>query len=212
MTKGKTSLTLARQSNTIIALKPKLQHPKEALKRQIRVLAGKHVHFYLLACPECGHRRWKYRSDWLKYGNVVCLRCSARKKISQVLNSKEGKLHRASGPKSHFFKRGWTRNESGYIICSLPLGHPFRKAANIYGSIRQHRLVMMEHLGRPLESWEQVHHKNGKRDDNRIENLELLSSGAHTLVTRMEVVIKELQVKNERLQCLIQQSQSAKAE
>lgn len=60
-------------------------------------------------------------------------------------------------------------NQNGYVLVYAPEN----PTSTVNGFGLEHRLVMAEHLGRPLERHEQVHHKNGVRHDNRIENLEL---------------------------------------
>jgi hypothetical protein len=47
------------------------------------------------------------------------------------------------------------------------------RAGRFSAYILEHRYVMQEHLGRPLTDKETVHHINGDRADNQIENLEL---------------------------------------
>lgn len=84
------------------------------------------------------------------------------------------------GEKHRDWKGGRIADKDGYILVRQP-DHPY---ANSGGYVREHRLVMEQHLGRCLSPEEVVHHVNGDRADNRIENLELYASnGKHLAET-----------------------------
>ena len=67
--------------------------------------------------------------------------------------------------------RGYWLDKDGYAIRTINIDGKRR-------NFRLHRLAMEEYLGRPLNPYENVHHKNGNRVDNRIENLELFDNSS----------------------------------
>lgn len=75
----------------------------------------------------------------------------------QIDRRRPGETHNLVAPKGS----GWATKDG------------YRKLRH-GGRVRfQHHVVMEQHMGRPLHPDETVHHRNGVRDDNRIENLEL---------------------------------------
>jgi len=69
--------------------------------------------------------------------------------------------------------RGWHYTKKGYKLLSGKHSHP---NAQKNGRIMEHIFIWSQHFGRPLKKGENIHHRNGIVDDNRIENLELWSS------------------------------------
>ena len=78
--------------------------------------------------------------------------------------------------KSPNWNGGIMHHTEGYILILKP-EHPF---CTKNGYVFEHRLVMEKHLGRYLKQKEVIHHINGNRSDNRIENLQLTNKKDHT--------------------------------
>lgn len=109
-------------------------------------------------CPIC---RYNNKKDFCKCGSLkagqseMCSSCWATKQ-SLSLNGN--------------WKGGKTKHKSGYVLIRKP-EHPRAKSNS--GYVFEHILVIENSIGRYLLPGENVHHLNGIRDDNRIENLEL---------------------------------------
>ena len=74
---------------------------------------------------------------------------------------------------------------SGYVYVQMPPGHLFEnEMSTTTGYVAEHRLVMAEQFGRPLRPEETVHHINGDKTDNRLENLQLRQGkhGKHSVM------------------------------
>lgn len=150
---------------------PKLREIKRA-----KEIGYKGTSQYIEAiCPICSGKRWVR----LVKGRPRSLRCK------NCTGKGQGKNH----PN---WKSGRYKNHNGYILVLVDFNSSFAPMRNYWGYIREHRLVMAQHLGRCLKSWELVHHKNHIKDDNRIENLELMKTPDHLVMTILEEENKRL--------------------
>jgi hypothetical protein len=104
-------------------------------------------------CPTCRYREYK---DMCKCGEIKARTSKTCNKCSKVYS------------RNNNWKGGKTKHKKGYVQVRCT-NHPNA----VGGYVFEHRLIMEDYLGRYLLKNENIHHKNGVKDDNRIENLEL---------------------------------------
>jgi HNH endonuclease len=105
------------------------------------------------------------------------------------------------GPRASNWRGGRQIMRNGYVLITLSPDDPYVEMANAkrHRAIYEHRYVMAQCLGRCLTTDEQVHHRNGNKQDNRIENLELIGIREHSARHRREIMdlrqrVQELEV------------------
>lgn len=146
-------------------------------------------------CETCGNAFFVKSSDHrLKAGGSV--RFCSRKCAADRLKTGEEKKCKYCGKtfyttRNEFCSKECCRSfrkqnykhktylENGYI-CEYHAGY------NRKGNAKQHRIIMERHLGRRLTMNEVVHHLNGDKTDNRLENLIVLQRGEHSRMHRIQ--------------------------
>lgn len=106
----------------------------------------------------------------------VCKKCGKKLEYkSKTFLCRKHYLRASVGDKASHWKGGRIVNDAGYIFI-LSLHHPYKDCKNY---VREHRLIVEKSIGRYLRKNEIVHHINGIRDDNRLENLKVLLKKIH---------------------------------
>lgn len=95
--------------------------------------------------------------------------------LSDEVKRKMSEAHSGHYNKPTEFGGHAKKRNDGYIKVYCPT----HQAATKDGYVMEHRLIMENLIGRQLEQNEVVHHKNHTRDDNRIENLQLMTISEH---------------------------------
>ena len=136
------------------------------------------VHIFA-ACPDCGKGKWTPLVKGKPY-RARCRPCA-------ILSMKKGE--------NNGNWKGGVRRHNGYILIYLSRENFFSPMANGHLYVLEHRLVMAKHIGRNLHRWEIVHHKNHIKDDNRIENLQLVTDDRHKQISILEQRITYLETR-----------------
>jgi HNH endonuclease len=102
-----------------------------------------------------------------------CERSATKRQLCQTHADRKRKFGDVQADKPIRDVPGTGYLNHGYLVVPVPT--ELRHLTDGETATAQHRFVMASHLGRPLTPDESVHHKNGDRLDNRIENLELWS-------------------------------------
>lgn len=89
------------------------------------------------------------------------------------------------------------RDSKGYVRVWVPVDDPYfagPRSAKRFGGwpMFEHRWLMAKKLRRPLRPRETVHHKNGRRHDNRLRNLELWTGSHGSGVRRVDLIVQWL--------------------